>query len=56
MFVYLNDNVFIGSIETIGEKKDVHYICNVMVGYIETIRVDNIVQIYTNNAMSMRNG
>jgi hypothetical protein len=30
-------------------------LCNVLVGYIETIRVDNIVQICTNNALNIRN-
>jgi predicted nucleotide-binding protein (sugar kinase/HSP70/actin superfamily) len=55
MFACPCDNVFIGSINTIGEQKDVHYICNVLAGYIETIKDNNIVQISTNNALNMRN-
>jgi hypothetical protein len=46
MLVRPSGNVFIGSIDTTGEWKDVHYICNTLVGYIETIKVHNIVQIY----------
>jgi hypothetical protein len=37
------------------ECKDVHYMCNALVGYIETIGMDNIVQIYKNNASNMWN-
>jgi hypothetical protein len=37
MFAYPNGDVFIGSIDTIGERKDAHYICNASSGYIETI-------------------
>jgi hypothetical protein len=54
MFVCLNGNVFIGSINTTWEWKDAHYICNALVGYIETIGVDNIVQICADNALSMK--
>jgi hypothetical protein len=54
MFAYPNGNVFIGSIDTIGERKDVYYICNALGGYIKTIGVNNIVQICTNNAPSMK--
>jgi hypothetical protein len=50
-----NDDVFIGSIDTIGEQKDAHYICNALVGYIKTIGVDNIVQICTDNVSNMKN-
>jgi len=45
MFAYPSGDVFIGSIDTIGEQKDAYYICNVLAGYIKTIRVNNIVQI-----------
>ncbi len=31
-----------------------HYICNALDGYIKTIRVDNIVQICTDNVLSMK--
>ncbi len=48
-------DVFIGSIDTIKGWKDAHYICNTLVGYIETIGVNNIVQICTNNVLSMKN-
>jgi hypothetical protein len=47
-------DVFIGSIDITGEWKDAHYICQVLVGYIETIGVDNIEEICTNNALNMR--
>jgi hypothetical protein len=30
MFAYPNGNVFIGSIDTIGEWKDIYYICNAL--------------------------
>jgi hypothetical protein len=50
-----SSDVFIGSIDTIGERKDAHYICNTLVGYIKTIRVNNIVQICTNNLSNMKN-
>jgi hypothetical protein len=43
MFVCPNGNVFIGSIDTTREQKD-----------IKTIGIDNIVQIYINNVSSMR--
>jgi hypothetical protein len=48
-------NVFIGSIDTTWEQKDAHYICNALVEYIETIEVNNIVQICTNNVWKMKN-
>ncbi len=54
MIVCPNGNVFIGSIDTNREWKDAHYICNALVGYIETIGVDNIVQICTDNVSSMK--
>jgi hypothetical protein len=37
------------------EHKDVHYVCNALDGYIETIGMDNIVQICRNNASNMWN-
>jgi hypothetical protein len=54
MFACPSGNVFIGSIDTKGEWKNAHYICNAMIGYIETIRINNIVQICIDNALSMR--
>jgi hypothetical protein len=54
MFICPSGNVFIGSIDTTWEQKDAHYICNALVGYINTIEIDNIVQICTNNALKMR--
>jgi len=54
MFACPNGDVFIGSIDTIAEQKDDHYICNALVGNIKTIGIDNIVQIYTNNVSNMR--
>ncbi len=49
-----NGDVFIGSIDTIGEWKDTYYICNALGGYIKTIGIDNIVQICTNNVSNMK--
>jgi hypothetical protein len=54
MFSCPNGDAFMGSIDTIGEWKDAYYICNALGGYIKTIGVDNIVQICTNNASSMK--
>ncbi len=54
MLVCPNGDVFIGSIDTIGEWKDAHSICNTSSGYIKTIGIDDIVQICTNNVLSMR--
>jgi len=47
-------NVFIGSINTIREQKDAQYICNAFAEYIETIRIDNIVQICIDNVLNMK--
>jgi hypothetical protein len=49
--IFAYPNVFISSTDTIGEQKDVHYICNALTEYIE---VDTIVQICTYNASNMR--
>jgi len=54
MLVYSSGNVFISSIDTTGEQKDAHYICNALGGYIETIGINNIVQICTHNASDMK--
>lgn len=55
-FACPNGNVFIGVIDTIREHKDAQVLhINVLVGYIETIRVDNIIQICTNNISNMQN-
>ncbi len=54
MFACSNGDVFIGSIDIIGKQKDVHYICNALGGYIETIGVNNIVQICIDNVSNMR--
>jgi len=50
----LDGDVFIGSISTIMEWKHAHYICNAFAKYIETIGVNNIVQICRDNALSMK--
>jgi hypothetical protein len=55
MFACPSGDVFIGSIDTTREQKDAHYICNALVGYIETIGINNIIQICTNNVSSMKN-
>jgi len=54
MFTCPNGDVFINSIDTIGEWKDAHYICNALGGYIETIKIDNIAQICTENVSNMK--
>jgi hypothetical protein len=53
MFTCPNGDVFISSIDTIGERKDAHYICNTLGRYNETIGID-IIQICTNNASNVR--
>ncbi len=55
MFACPSGDVFIGSIGTTREQKDAHYICNALVGYIETIGINNIIQICTDNVSSMKN-
>jgi hypothetical protein len=50
MFACASGDVFIGSINT----TDAHYICNTLGGYIETIRVNDIIQIFVANASNMR--
>ncbi len=55
MFPCPNGNVFIGAIDKIREHKDAQYICNTMVGYIENIGMDNIIEICINNALNMWN-
>jgi hypothetical protein len=37
------------------EHKDAHYLCNALVGYIETVGMDNIIQICKYNASNMWN-
>jgi hypothetical protein len=54
MFACPSGDVFISSIDTTCEWKDAHYIWNALDGYIETIGVDNIVQICTNNVLNMK--
>jgi hypothetical protein len=54
MFAYPSGNAFIIFIDTIGEQKDAHYICNELVEYIETIEVDTTIQICTYNASNMK--
>jgi hypothetical protein len=55
MFPCPNGNVFISTIEKIREHNDAHYICNALVGYIQSIGMDNIGQICINNALNMWN-
>jgi hypothetical protein len=44
MFTCPSGDVFIGSIDIIGEWKVAHYICNALGGYIKTIGINNIVK------------
>jgi hypothetical protein len=55
MFTCPNGDVLLGVIDTMGEHKDVYYICNALARYIEIIRVHNIVQICINNISNMWN-
>jgi hypothetical protein len=55
MFACPNGDVFLGVIDTTKECKNAHYICNALVKYIETIGMDNIVQIYIENFSNMVN-
>jgi hypothetical protein len=52
--MFVCSGVFVGSIDIIREWKDAHYICTALVKYIETIGVDNIVQICIDNVLNMR--
>ncbi len=54
VFACPSGDVFIGSIDTTMEWKDAQYICNALGGYIETIRVSNIVQICTDKVSNMK--
>jgi hypothetical protein len=54
MFACPNGDVFISSIDPIGEQKDAHCICNALGGYIKTIKIDNIVQICIYNVSNMK--
>jgi hypothetical protein len=53
MFACPNGDVFLGAFDTTRECKDAHYICNALIRYIETIRVNNVVQICIYNALNM---
>jgi hypothetical protein len=46
-------DVFLGAIDTTRESNDVHYIRNVLFGYIEIVGMDSIVQICTNYILNM---
>jgi hypothetical protein len=48
-----NMDVFLGAIDTTRESNDVHYIRNVLFGYIEIVGMDSIVQICTNYILNM---
>ncbi len=54
IFACSSGDVFIGYIDTIGEWKHAHYVCNALGGYIEIVGINNIVQICTDNASNMR--
>jgi hypothetical protein len=54
MFACPSGDVFIGSIDKTREWKDAHYIYNALGGYIETIGVNNIIQICTNNVSNKK--
>jgi len=55
MFVYSNGDVFVGAVDTTRGCKDAWYIFNALVRYIESVRIDNIIQMCIDNASSMRN-
>jgi hypothetical protein len=54
MFVSPSGDVFIRSIDTIKKYNDAHKICNALVEYIETVGVNDIVQICIDNASNMK--
>jgi hypothetical protein len=43
MIVCPNGDVFLSAIDIMGERKDTHYICNVLVKCIELVGVENFV-------------
>jgi len=53
MLVCLARDVFLGSIDTTGEKKDIAYTTKAIVQYIEEVGPINIVQLYMDNAAVM---
>ncbi len=55
ILVYPNKNLFLKTINTIGDWKDAQYTCNALVEYIQNMVVDKFVQIYTENASNMWN-
>ncbi len=55
MFVCSNQDLFLETINIIGDQKDAQYICNAMVEYIQNVGVENVVQICMDNASNMHN-
>jgi hypothetical protein len=53
MFVCSNWDLFLGTINIIGDQKDAQYICNAMAEYIQNVGVENVVQICMDNASNM---
>ena len=53
MLVCPAGDVFLGSVDTSGEKKDITYTTNTMAQYIEEVGPQNIVQLCTDNAAVM---
>lgn len=53
MLVCPAGDVFLGSVDTTGEKKDIAYTANVMAKYIDEVGSSNVVQLCTDNASVM---
>ena len=53
MLVCPAGDVFLGSVDTTGEKKDIAYTANVMAKHIEDVGPKNVVQLCTDNASVM---
>ena len=53
MLVYPIGNIFLGSIDTTGEKKNQEYIAGKLKEYIDEVGPHNVVQICTDNASAM---
>jgi hypothetical protein len=53
MLACTSGEVFLGSVDTTGERKDANYVANCMINYIEAVGAENVVQVCTDNAANM---
>ena len=54
MLACTSGEVFLGSIDTTGERKDATYVANCMGDYIDAVGAQNVVQVCTDNAGNMK--